>query len=95
MCSLRGEPPPLLFLSPSPAFLSFISMVFCCCNPAVIEDAPAKTPASEISDSNNKMKVAVIFYSSYGHTYAMAQKVAAGVNSVDGCEAVILQVAGE
>jgi hypothetical protein len=72
-------------------------MFTCCCAPAVVEDTPAKVPPSEISSKSEKMvvKVAVIFYSSYGHTYAMAQKVAAGVNSVDGCEAVLLQVAGE
>ena len=41
------------------------------------------------------VKIAIIFYSSYGHTYAMAKKVADGVNSVDGCEAALRQVAGE
>lgn len=73
--------------------------MLCCCSPAQIEDAPPKAIPSQISPNFEKMvnttKVAVIFYSSYGHTYAMAKKVAAGVNAVDGCEAVLLQVAGE
>ncbi|KAG7667391.1 hypothetical protein Ndes2526B_g04089 [Nannochloris sp. 'desiccata'] len=38
------------------------------------------------------VRIAVIFYSTYGHIYKMAQSVAKGINSVPGCEAVLLQV---
>jgi NAD(P)H dehydrogenase (quinone) len=37
-------------------------------------------------------RVLVAYYSSYGHTYALAQAVADGVNSVPGAEAVLRRV---
>lgn len=37
-------------------------------------------------------RILVIYYSSYGHVEAMAQAVAAGVNGVDGCEAILKRV---
>ncbi len=39
-----------------------------------------------------KTYVQIIFYSMYGHVYAMAEAVADGVRSVEGCEAELLQV---
>jgi len=39
------------------------------------------------------MKVAVIYYSTYGHMAKMAHKVAEGINSVEGCHADVFQVA--
>ena len=38
------------------------------------------------------MKVKVIFYSMYGHTYRMAEAVAGGAREVDGAEVELLQV---
>lgn len=38
------------------------------------------------------MKVLVLFYSTYGHVYQMAQAVAEGVNEVEGVEAVLRRV---
>lgn len=38
------------------------------------------------------VKVQVIFYSSHGHTYQMAEAVAAGAREVDGAEASLWQV---
>jgi NAD(P)H dehydrogenase (quinone) len=37
-------------------------------------------------------KIQIVFYSMYGHIYTMAEAVAAGVRSVPGCEAELLQV---
>ena len=37
-------------------------------------------------------KIYVIFYTTYGHIYKLVQEVAKGINSVDGTEAVVLQV---
>jgi len=37
-------------------------------------------------------KLQVVFYSMYGHVYRMAEAVAEGVRSVDGCEVQLLQV---
>ena len=37
-------------------------------------------------------KVQVVFYSSHGHIYKMAEAVAAGAREVDGVEATLLQV---
>jgi len=36
--------------------------------------------------------IQIVFYSMYGHIYTMAEAVAEGVNSVDGCSAELLQV---
>lgn len=38
------------------------------------------------------VNVQVIFYSMYGHVFKMAEAVAEGVNSVEGCKAELLQV---
>jgi len=38
------------------------------------------------------MKVLVVYYSMYGHTYLMAQAIAEGVQSVDGIESVLRRV---
>ncbi|MFQ5925669.1 MAG: NAD(P)H:quinone oxidoreductase [Dehalococcoidia bacterium] len=38
------------------------------------------------------MKVKIIFYSMYGHTYRMAEAVAEGVREVEGAEVELLQV---
>ncbi|PRW51183.1 putative NAD(P)H dehydrogenase (quinone) FQR1-like 1 [Chlorella sorokiniana] len=57
---------------------------------------PAPTPAPKpapVAQSQAKMtKIAVIYYSTYGHVRALAQKVVEGVNSVEGCEATLFQV---
>ena len=37
-------------------------------------------------------KIFIVYYSMYGHVKTMAQKVKEGVDSVDGCEAVLYQV---
>lgn len=37
-------------------------------------------------------KVQVVFYSMYGHVYRMAEAIADGVRSVEGCEVELLQV---
>ncbi|MFN7926022.1 MAG: NAD(P)H:quinone oxidoreductase [Bryobacteraceae bacterium] len=39
------------------------------------------------------MKVYVVFYSTYGHVYKMAESVAAGVREVEGAEVSLFQVA--
>ncbi|MGD0205091.1 MAG: flavodoxin domain-containing protein, partial [Dehalococcoidia bacterium] len=39
------------------------------------------------------MKVKVIFYSMYGHTYRLAEAVAEGAREVKGAEVELLQVA--
>ena len=36
--------------------------------------------------------IQIVFYSMYGHIYTMAQAVAEGVKSVNGCSAELLQV---
>ena len=36
--------------------------------------------------------IQIVFYSMYGHIYTMAEAVAEGVRSVDGCTAELLQV---
>ena len=36
--------------------------------------------------------IQIVFYSMYGHIYTMAEAVAEGVRSVDGCSAELLQV---
>jgi NAD(P)H dehydrogenase (quinone) len=38
------------------------------------------------------MKVLVVFYSTYGHVYKMAEAVAEGVRQVDGAEAELRRV---
>lgn len=38
-------------------------------------------------------KIQIVFYSMYGHIYTMAEAVAAGARSVEGCEVELLQVA--
>lgn len=37
-------------------------------------------------------QIQIVFYSMYGHIYTMAEAVAEGVRSVDGCSAELLQV---
>jgi NAD(P)H dehydrogenase (quinone) len=37
-------------------------------------------------------RIQIVFYSMYGHIYTMAEAVADGVRSVDGCSAELLQV---
>jgi NAD(P)H dehydrogenase (quinone) len=37
-------------------------------------------------------RIQVVFYSMYGHVYRMAEAVAEGVRTVEGCEAQLLQV---
>lgn len=37
-------------------------------------------------------KIQVVFYSMYGHVYRMAEAIAEGVRSVEGCEVQLLQV---
>ncbi|QGJ70351.1 p-benzoquinone reductase [Planctomycetales bacterium 10988] len=39
------------------------------------------------------MKIFVVFYSTYGHIYQMAQAIQEGANSVDGAEVSLFQVA--
>ena len=39
------------------------------------------------------MKIYIVFYSTYGHTYKMAQAIAEGVETVEGAEASIFRVA--
>ncbi|EFN56870.1 hypothetical protein CHLNCDRAFT_30702 [Chlorella variabilis] len=39
------------------------------------------------------VKIAVIYYSTYGHVKTLVEKIVEGVNSVDGAEATIFQVA--
>ncbi|TWT33500.1 p-benzoquinone reductase [Posidoniimonas corsicana] len=39
------------------------------------------------------MKVAVVFYSTYGHVYQLAQAIADGASGVDGADAELYQVA--
>ncbi len=38
------------------------------------------------------MKITVVFYSAYGHTYTMAEAVAEGVREVKGAEAIVKRV---
>jgi len=38
-------------------------------------------------------KIFVVFYSMHGHVYKMAQAVKKGIDSVDGCEGILYQVA--
>lgn len=38
------------------------------------------------------IKLQVVFYSMYGHVYRMAEAIAEGARSVDGCEVQLLQV---
>jgi NAD(P)H dehydrogenase (quinone) len=38
------------------------------------------------------MKVLIVYYSTYGHIYKMAEAVADGVKTVDGAEAVLRRV---
>lgn len=38
------------------------------------------------------VKIAIIYYSTYNHVATLAEKVKAGVDSVEGCEATIFQV---
>lgn len=37
-------------------------------------------------------KILIVFYTTYGHVYAMAKSVKEGVDKVDGCEGVLYQV---
>ncbi len=39
------------------------------------------------------IKVQIIFYSTYGHVYRLAEEIAVGVREVSGAEAEVLQVA--
>ena len=39
------------------------------------------------------MKIKIVFYSMYGHTYRMAEAVAEGARQVEGAEVELLQVA--
>jgi len=38
-------------------------------------------------------RIQVVFYSMYGHVYRMAEAIAEGARSVEGCEVQVLQVA--
>lgn len=44
-----------------------------------------------MSSTGNK-KIYVVFYTTYGHIYKLVEQVAKGINSVEGTEAVVLQV---
>ena len=39
-----------------------------------------------------KIQIQVVFYSMYGHVYQMAEAIAAGVNEIEGAEALLMQV---
>lgn len=64
------------------------------------ESAPAPPPAETIEpvatqSATTEMatcKIYVVFYTMYGHVHKMAQAVKKGIDSVDGCEAVLYQV---
>lgn len=45
------------------------------------------------SIKSRKLKIYVVFYSMYGHVARLAKKIKAGVDSVDGVEAVLFRVA--
>jgi NAD(P)H dehydrogenase (quinone) len=67
----------------------------CCSKPIASDDQTLKSTSPnriENGKTSEMVKIAVIFYSTYGHIYKMAQQVAKGINSVPGCEAVLLQV---
>jgi NAD(P)H:quinone oxidoreductase type IV len=44
------------------------------------------------NESMSTVKIQVIFYSTYGHVYRMAEQVAAGAREVEGAEVELLQV---
>jgi NADPH-dependent FMN reductase len=69
------------------------SMGSCCSKPIASDDQNLEKVKNLSKPKTTKMvKIAVIYYSTYGHIYKMAQSIAKGINSVDGCEAVLLQV---
>lgn len=49
------------------------------------------TPEQSTKQNPATCKIFVVFYSMYGHVYKMAQAVKKGIDSVDGCEAVLYQ----
>lgn len=58
------------------------------------EDSPQPTPAklTDISPMTTTTKVYICYYSMYGHVAALAKKQKAGVDSVPGCEGILMQV---
>jgi len=69
--------------------------------PAVESRAPARVPtpqqtkpaARPTAASAMPTKVYIVFYSTWGHVHSMAKAVKEGVDSVEGCEGVLYQVA--
>mmetsp|Transcript_5980 Transcript_5980/g.10627 ORF Transcript_5980/g.10627 Transcript_5980/m.10627 type:complete len:252 (-) Transcript_5980:318-1073(-) len=57
-----------------------------------VVESVAKTEITSTSTMAKKVKIAIIYYTTYGHVKAMADKVKEGVDSVDGCEGVLYQV---
>jgi NAD(P)H dehydrogenase (quinone) len=37
-------------------------------------------------------KIAIVFYTTYGHIYTMAKAMKEGIDKTEGCEAVLFQV---
>lgn len=72
-------------------------MGLCYSKPTASDDQNLKSSTNlsspkRVETSSKMVRIAVIFYSMYGHVYKMAQTVAKGIDSVPGCEAVLLQV---
>lgn len=64
--------------------------------PAVTEKPVVKAPAVDASTNDKTtmtVKIYIIFYSTYGHVYKMAQAMKEGVDSVEGVEGILYQVA--
>lgn len=73
--------------------------------PAVENNTPAPTSVGKTDDddqttestatpvANGKVKVFIIYYSMYGHVLSLAKKVKEGVDSVEGVEGFLYQVA--
>lgn len=59
----------------------------------VADEAPITADKNDAVQSNaKKLKIYIVFYSMYGHVEGLAKKIKAGVDGVDGVEAVLFRV---
>eukprot|EP01025_Chloroclados_australasicus_P015019 TRINITY_DN1712_c1_g1_i1.p2 TRINITY_DN1712_c1_g1~~TRINITY_DN1712_c1_g1_i1.p2 ORF type:complete len:233 (-),score=37.34 TRINITY_DN1712_c1_g1_i1:197-895(-) len=54
---------------------------------------PVAEPVAQKTPATMSTKIYIVYYSTWGHVYKMAQSVKEGVDQVEGCEGVLYQIA--
>lgn len=63
--------------------------------PVAAEKEVVETKAKTTPSGKMTKKIYIVFYSTYGHIYKLAQTIKEGIDSVDGVEGILYQVRKE